>query len=230
MLFAKPPLGAFRRREWDGRPQAPVSPGHLRPTIACGAFWRREWDGRPPRRRSSYDVPERPALTTTSAQRSPAELSGGGSGMVVLLAAARRTTSPSARLSRQPPPNDRLRSFLAEGVGWSSSSPPLVVRRPRAPGSHDNLRPTIACGAFWRREWDSNPRSLSAHRFSRPTPSTARPSLLRRRTAPGGSLPEGPLSRLRVGRTANGGAPAGRTAVVDSPARYEAWSWALSER
>ena len=29
----------------------------------------------------------------------------------------------------------------------------------------------------WRREWDSNPRMLSHRRFSRPVPSTARPSL-----------------------------------------------------
>ena len=30
---------------------------------------------------------------------------------------------------------------------------------------------------YWRREWDSNPRMLSHRRFSRPVPSTARPSL-----------------------------------------------------
>ena len=29
----------------------------------------------------------------------------------------------------------------------------------------------------WRREWDSNPRMLAHRRFSRPVPSTARPSL-----------------------------------------------------
>ena len=30
---------------------------------------------------------------------------------------------------------------------------------------------------LWRREWDSNPRTLSRRRFSRPVPSTARTSL-----------------------------------------------------
>ena len=29
----------------------------------------------------------------------------------------------------------------------------------------------------WRREWDSNPRTLARRRFSRPVPSTARTSL-----------------------------------------------------
>jgi hypothetical protein len=34
------------------------------------------------------------------------------------------------------------------------------------------------CGVWgWRREWDSNPRGLSACRFSRPVHSTALPSL-----------------------------------------------------
>ena len=31
--------------------------------------------------------------------------------------------------------------------------------------------------SFWRREWDSNPRILAYRRFSRPEPSTTRPSL-----------------------------------------------------
>ncbi len=39
------------------------------------------------------------------------------------------------------------------------------------------LRITI----FWRREWDSNPRTLARHRFSRPALSTAQTSLHNRR-------------------------------------------------
>ena len=38
---------------------------------------------------------------------------------------------------------------------------------------------------LWRREWDSNPRTLSRRRFSRPVPSTARTSL---HEAAGGSV------------------------------------------
>ena len=37
--------------------------------------------------------------------------------------------------------------------------------------------PQVDGKCSWRREWDSNPRMLSHRRFSRPVPSTARPSL-----------------------------------------------------
>ena len=66
--------------------------------------------------------------------------------------------------SRKPSPASRQgREFLFE-----SHSANIHAEKENAPTR----------GAFfWRREWDSNPRILSYRRFSRPEPSTTRPSL-----------------------------------------------------
>ena len=41
----------------------------------------------------------------------------------------------------------------------------------------NNRHPIGGVCYFWRREWDSNPRRYYPRRFSRPVPSTTRPSL-----------------------------------------------------
>ena len=45
-----------------------------------------------------------------------------------------------------------------------------------SPSCQKTHRPKRQC-VFWRREWDSNPRLLAQHRFSRPALSTAQTSL-----------------------------------------------------
>ena len=76
--------------------------------------------------------------------------------------------------------------FLAERVGLepvtrapgtrtcgASDSP--WVRIPRIRSA--NAKGTLSGALHWRREWDSNPRRFDPRRFSRPVPSTTRPSL-----------------------------------------------------
>ena len=80
--------------------------------------------------------------------------------------------SVALKISKLLPP------YGAEERIWTSAA---LFTRP-TPLAGEPLRPL---GYFrrsmekfsWRREWDSNPRMLSHRRFSRPVPSTARPSL-----------------------------------------------------
>ena len=79
--------------------------------------------------------------------------------------------------------------FLAEKMGFE----PMLGSTPTTPLAGEPLRPlgyfskpnvfALCTVGNWRREWDSNPRMLSHRRFSRPVPSTARPSLLIRASA-----------------------------------------------
>ena len=73
-----------------------------------------------------------------------------------------------------------LRPRGAEGGIWTLAP---VLSQP-TPLAGEPLRPLgyfcrydIHWLKMWRREWDSNPRTLARRRFSRPVPSTARTSL-----------------------------------------------------
>ena len=60
----------------------------------------------------------------------------------------------------------------------------------------------------WRREWDSNPRRREPHWFSRPAPSTTRPSLRSRRFAvPDSTLPVLPFRDGAIQETRLSGTP-----------------------
>ena len=59
-------------------------------------------------------------------------------------------------------------------------APVRGLRRPCVFSKKEKKEPLLVPSSFLRRERDSNPRSLSAQRFSRPPQSTTLPSLLRR--------------------------------------------------
>ena len=65
----------------------------------------------------------------------------------------------------------------AASADTSHTDRAAVRSRPRGSAAD---RPTGHLDVWWRRGWDSNPRSLSTQRFSRAPPSTARPPLQRR--------------------------------------------------
>ena len=67
------------------------------------------------------------------------------------------------------------RSRLAE-----IRAPVRGLRRPCVFSKKEKKEPLLVPSSFLRRERDSNPRSLSAQRFSRPPQSTTLPSLLHR--------------------------------------------------
>ena len=102
-----------------------------------------------------------------------------------------RTALSNPTLQTAMPKNNRHPTsgcllFLAERVGLepvtrapgtrtcgASDSP--WVRIPRIRSA--NAKGTLSGALHWRREWDSNPRRYYPRRFSRPVPSTTRPSL-----------------------------------------------------
>ena len=72
-----------------------------------------------------------------------------------------------------------LRSRIVRGLA-EIRAPVRGLRRPCVFSKKEKKEPLLVPSSFLRRERDSNPRSLSAQRFSRPPQSTTLPSLLRR--------------------------------------------------
>ena len=116
--------------------------------------------------------PSRPSSTSpTTSRRASSSSSASASAGRGAAGASRRSTAISGRAV------PRTASFGSSSTSRASVPCPRSGSLGRRASSRNSRRANC-----WRREWDSNPRRLTPQRFSRPPPSTTRPSLRERTT------------------------------------------------
>ena len=119
------------------------------------------------------------------------------------------TASATARNRTSSDPRPRAGTWLCRGVPWGRALTGSPLPRGGEAKKYDALR----------RAWDSNPRDISAHQFSRLAPSAARTALLNNRPDHNARRPARPGAPVRRCRGSRRARSPGRFRSSDSPPR-----------